>query len=159
MNDRLNIDSINEFVKERVLVYLKKNKDYGDSFLISLTKFGNTSALVRMDDKVNRYLQLSKTNINAEVNDESRNDTLLDLFNYAMMFRAFKEDGARILLKDLVDIMVEEARVLLYENDYNNSYIYELLIAELEVSEREAIEILKGIKNQIQPLHDIEISI
>lgn len=159
MSNKLNTDLINEFVKERILVYLKKNKDYGDSFLISLTKFGDTSALVRMDDKVNRYLQLSRTNVNAEVNDESRNDTLLDLFNYAMMFKAFKMDGARILLEDLVESMVEEARVLIYESGYNNSFIYELLMADLEVPEREAIIILDGIKNQIQPLHDIEISI
>ena len=142
-----NKSAIDEFVKERVLIYLKKNKDYGDSFLKSILKFGEVSALVRIDDKVNRYLQLSG-GVENEVKDEKKEDTLLDLFNYCMMFRAYVGDGARILLTDLVNAMVEEANILLY-GEMENSFIYDMCNKSLDLSSSSIEMLLEDIKKQI----------
>ena len=64
-------------------MYEKKNKDYGDSFDKSLDEFGMTSSAIRLTDKMNRFKQL--INNDANVNDESIEDTLLDMANYAIM--------------------------------------------------------------------------
>ena len=110
-----NNSMVDDFVKDRALVFLKKNKDYGDSFLKSILKFGEVSAYIRIMDKVNRYVQLMGK-LDQEVVDEKKEDTLLDLFNYCMMFKSFVDDGARILINDLVNNMVEEVNIILYRN-------------------------------------------
>jgi hypothetical protein len=77
------------FVRDRMLVYLKKNKDYGDSFVDSINALGETAGLVRILDKVNRLKSLLKQQ-ESEVS-ESLQDTVLDLFNYVVMFECAKE--------------------------------------------------------------------
>lgn len=148
MIKKSNVNKVDEFIKDRVLIFLKKNKDYGDSVLKSLLKFGDSSVYVRIEDKVNRYLQLTYTTEQAEVNDEKVYDTILDLFNYAMMFNAYKVDGARILLTDLVECMFKEANNIAY-GEFKSSFIYELLRVNLELSEKDTISILESIKIQI----------
>ena len=64
-------------------LYAKKNHDYGDSVHDTFLKYGLTSFLVRMEDKLNRARTLSKKE--ALVNDEKIRDTLLDLANYAII--------------------------------------------------------------------------
>lgn len=67
-------------------IYGKKNHDYGDSFHETINKFGLIAAFVRMDDKMNRAITLTaKKAERAQVVDESLEDTLLDLANYAIM--------------------------------------------------------------------------
>lgn len=61
---------------------IKKNNDYGDSFSKQYSKYGLTSALIRMDDKMQRLENLNKNE--AEVN-ESKKDTLQDLSGYALL--------------------------------------------------------------------------
>ena len=63
--------------------YIKKNHDYGNSFDKSMDEFGMTSAVIRMNDKLERLKTLSKKE--SMVKDESVQDTLLDLANYAIM--------------------------------------------------------------------------
>lgn len=62
-------------------LYEKKNHDYGDSVHKTFETFGITSFLVRMSDKLNRAITLSKDT--AMVAGESMRDTLMDLANYA----------------------------------------------------------------------------
>lgn len=69
-------DSLNE-------MYIKKNHDYGDSVHDTYEKYGITSFLVRMEDKLNRARTLSQKE--AKVEDEKLTDTLLDLANYAIL--------------------------------------------------------------------------
>jgi hypothetical protein len=66
--------------------YRRKNADYGDSFGISVRKYGIIAALTRMSDKWNRLENLI-LNMNQERNvaDESVLDTLLDMATYALM--------------------------------------------------------------------------
>ncbi|MFA1509906.1 nucleotide modification associated domain-containing protein [Priestia aryabhattai] len=63
--------------------YLKKNADYGNSFGDQYSEYGLLSALIRLDDKMRRLKQLTKQE--AQVKDESIEDTLLDLSNYCIM--------------------------------------------------------------------------
>ena len=63
-------------------IYTRKNKDYGNSFEKSCEEFGLVSPAIRMTDKLNRFKQL--INNKPEVN-ESIQDTLLDLANYAIL--------------------------------------------------------------------------
>ena len=64
--------------------YEKKNHDYGNSFDISLDKYGLIAALTRISDKFNRLETLILKN-DAKVKDEKLEDTLLDLASYCVM--------------------------------------------------------------------------
>lgn len=64
-------------------LYRKKNHDYGDSFHKSFEEFGLTMAAIRINDKVNRFKTLIKSE--SQVNGESIRDTLLDLANYSIL--------------------------------------------------------------------------
>ena len=61
-------------------LFTKKNIDYGDAF----AKYGVIGVLMRIEDKIQRSLSITKNGVNL-VNDESIKDTLLDLHNYAAM--------------------------------------------------------------------------
>ena len=64
--------------------YEEKNRNYGDSFGISVKKYGYISALTRMSDKWNR-LETLILNKSDGTKDESLSDTLIDLANYCLM--------------------------------------------------------------------------
>jgi hypothetical protein len=61
-------------------LFIKKNTDYGDAF----AKFGVIGVLMRIEDKIQRSLSITKNGVNL-VKDEGIRDTLLDLHNYAAM--------------------------------------------------------------------------
>jgi hypothetical protein len=61
-------------------LFKKKNADYGDAF----AKFGVIGVLMRIEDKIQRSLSISKNEISL-VDDEKIRDTLIDLHNYAAM--------------------------------------------------------------------------
>lgn len=63
-------------------LYLSKNADYGDSVHDTYNKYGITSFLVRMEDKLNRVRTLTAKDA---LVDEKIEDTLLDLANYAIL--------------------------------------------------------------------------
>lgn len=63
--------------------YKWKNHDYGDSFAKTRSIIPQ-AILVRLHDKLNRLTTLL-TGEDAKVKDESIEDTLLDLANYALM--------------------------------------------------------------------------
>jgi hypothetical protein len=66
--------------QEALELFIKKNADYGDAF----AKFGIIGILMRIEDKIQRSLSITKNGINL-VESESLKDTLLDLHNYAAM--------------------------------------------------------------------------
>jgi hypothetical protein len=61
-------------------LFKRKNSDYGDAF----AKYGVIGVLMRIEDKIQRSLSITKNGVNL-VNDEGIRDTLLDLHNYAAM--------------------------------------------------------------------------
>lgn len=69
--------------------FVNKDSDYGDSFGKTFDKYGIVSALTRMSDKLNRIDNLTAINSRDSSSkmkvDESIEDTLLDLANYAML--------------------------------------------------------------------------
>jgi hypothetical protein len=69
-------------------VFKKKNADYGDAF----AKYGLVGVLVRIEDKIQRALTVSKNSVTL-VDDESLRDTLLDLHNYAAMALLLSEEN------------------------------------------------------------------
>lgn len=64
-------------------IYERKNADYGDSFSKTFDEFGLTASAIRINDKTERFKKLIKQD--AQVQDESIKDTLLDLANYAVL--------------------------------------------------------------------------
>jgi hypothetical protein len=65
-------------------LYAQKNHDYGDSFAKSYAEYGMNMPCIRLEDKLNRLKALTKKG-DQQVSDESIEDTLLDLANYAIM--------------------------------------------------------------------------
>ena len=65
---------------EALELFTRKNKDYGDAF----AKFGLVGVLMRIEDKIQRTLSITKNGV-VLVDDEGLRDTLLDLHNYAAM--------------------------------------------------------------------------
>ena len=64
-------------------LYEAKNADYGDSFGKSYKEYGLTMPCIRLEDKLNRLKSLNFSK-STKVN-ESIEDTLMDLANYAIM--------------------------------------------------------------------------
>jgi hypothetical protein len=69
-------------------LFKKKNADYGDAF----AKYGVIGVLVRLEDKMQRAITISKNKVTL-VDDESLKDTLLDLHNYAAMALILAEEN------------------------------------------------------------------
>ena len=77
------IEQHKEICSVLIGTYNSKNHDYGDSFARTFNKYGLTASLIRLEDKLSRLETLSKKK--SRVDDESIEDTLLDLANYAIM--------------------------------------------------------------------------
>lgn len=69
--------------KELLEIYKKKNHDYGNSWEEELNEFGTMPAVIRIKEKYNR-LKTSATKV-LKVEDETPEDTLLDIANYCIM--------------------------------------------------------------------------
>lgn len=78
MRDR--VSQLKTIQQEALELFIKKNADYGDAF----AKFGIIGILMRIEDKIQRSLTITKNGINL-IESESLKDTLLDLHNYAAM--------------------------------------------------------------------------
>ena len=78
-------------------IYIDKNADYGDSVHDTFKKYGLISFLVRMEDKLNRLKSLTEKEGEVPRVNESIEDTLLDLSNYAILalIEVYKERSER----------------------------------------------------------------
>ena len=74
-------------------IYKVKNQKYGNSFDLTVKKYGLISALTRMLDKWNRIENLILTHDDG-TDDESLKDSLMDLANYCNMTVLILESGA-----------------------------------------------------------------
>lgn len=137
---------LEELMDELLETFVAKNEDYGDSFADSFKEFGITSAVVRMNDKMNRIKSLSKKG-DRQVKDESLRDSLMDLANYALMTVVELEDEGEEVIKprsinitrdcriiadgviQAFDVKVEKSdydddELCDYEDEYNNDFQY-----------------------------------
>ena len=80
MNNNDRIEQMMQIQNEALTLFRRKNADYGDAF----AKFGIIGVLMRIEDKIQRALSITKNGITI-VDDETIRDTLLDLHNYAAM--------------------------------------------------------------------------
>ena len=76
-------------------IYQQKNKAYGNSFGDTYKDLGIISAVTRISDKFNRLKTLARHH-DIDCNDESINDTLLDMANYCVMTYMELENEKRI---------------------------------------------------------------
>ena len=78
------VDYFDDILKEMSDVHQRKNSDYGNNFHKRYEKYGFLTALLRLTDKMERLENIYEKG-EIQVKDESVEDTLLDLANYAVM--------------------------------------------------------------------------
>lgn len=95
-----NVVSFRDIQDKLVKIYAKKNHDYGDSFNEGCNELGVGYAFSRIFDKTKRFQTLAKgimnNNLSIEVQDETIEDTIMDLANYCMMYLAWKDKHVSI---------------------------------------------------------------
>ena len=83
------VEQMKKIQSDALELFTNKNIDYGDAF----AKFGVIGVLMRIEDKIQRSLSITKNGVNL-INDESMRDTLLDLHNYAAMALMLLDENA-----------------------------------------------------------------
>lgn len=95
-----NVVSFRDIQDKLVKIYAKKNHDYGDSFNEGCNELGVGYAFSRIFDKTKRFQTLAKgimnNNLSIEVQDETIEDTIMDLANYCMMYLAWRDKHVSI---------------------------------------------------------------
>lgn len=86
------VQRFKEITSDMAETYERKNNDYSDSFGQSVREFGFVAGVIRISDKFNRLKSLLSGK-EQKVNDESVQDTLLDMANYCIMLKMEMENG------------------------------------------------------------------
>ena len=96
-----NVVSFRDIQDKLVNIYAKKNHDYGDSFNEGCNELGVGYAFSRIFDKTKRFQTLAKgimnNNLSIEVQDETMEDTIMDLANYCMMYLAWRDKHINVV--------------------------------------------------------------
>lgn len=79
---KTNIQNI--FSKIQTTLIAKQN-DYGRSYEKSIAKYGEVALLIRLEDKFNRLNHLMLGKKEAQVKEESIEDTLRDIIGYCVL--------------------------------------------------------------------------
>jgi hypothetical protein len=82
------VEQLRDIQGSALELFTRKNADYGDAF----AKYGLVGVLMRIEDKIQRALSITKNGVNL-VKDEVIKDTLLDLHNYAAMALMLLEEN------------------------------------------------------------------
>jgi hypothetical protein len=82
------VEHMKKIQNEALELFTKKNIDYGDAF----AKYGIIGVLIRMEDKLQRYLSITNNGVNL-INNENVRDTLIDLHNYSAMAIMLLDNG------------------------------------------------------------------
>jgi hypothetical protein len=82
------VEQMREIQSKALELFTRKNADYGDAF----AKYGVIGVLMRIEDKIQRSLSITKNGVNL-ISDEGIKDTLLDLHNYAAMALMLLEEN------------------------------------------------------------------
>ena len=122
-----NVVSFRDIQDKLVKIYAKKNHDYGDSFNEGCNELGVGYAFSRIFDKTKRFQTLAKgimnNNLSIEVQDETIEDTIMDLANYCMMYLAWRDKNVSIeeLKPKQGDIQASSTGELESNTDTNNT--------------------------------------
>ena len=71
---------VEQIQAEALELFKIKNQQYGNAF----AKYGTVGIMIRMGEKINRFLSVNRLNIELK-DEETLRDTLLDLPNYSSM--------------------------------------------------------------------------
>ena len=74
------VDKVEKIKSEMLSLFKRKNQQYGNAF----AKYGTVGVMIRMGEKINRFLSVSRLKIELK-DEEMLRDTLLDLLNYSSM--------------------------------------------------------------------------
>jgi hypothetical protein len=74
-----------QICKEMNKLHEEKNKRYNNSFSKTYQKYGLKSACIRLEDKLQRFINLALNETLDNDKQESIEDTLIDMANYAVM--------------------------------------------------------------------------
>jgi len=80
MNTMNRVEKFKRIQNNGLELFKKKNADYGNAF----EQYGTLGVLTRIQDKLQRYVSITSKSVQL-VDDESLQDTLIDLHNYAAM--------------------------------------------------------------------------
>lgn len=122
-----NVVSFRDIQDKLVKIYAKKNHDYGDSFNEGCNELGVGYAFSRIFDKTKRFQTIAKgimnNNLSIEVQDETIEDTIMDLANYCMMYLAWRDKHISIgeVEAKQGDIQVSSTGELESNADTNNT--------------------------------------
>ena len=75
-----NGDKVAKIQAEALELFKRNNKQYGNAF----AKYGTVGVMIRMGEKINRFLLVNRLNIELK-DEETLRDTLLDFLNYLSM--------------------------------------------------------------------------
>ncbi len=84
---------LNAEMSRIVDLLIVKNTDYGSSFFKNMDKWGMTSFLIRIDDKLGRLETIDKRQ-KIEVKSESVQDTIDDIIGYCLLLKHYLMKGS-----------------------------------------------------------------
>ena len=91
MTNKVNEHDVRELLQKMGDIFAIKNEKYGNSFEVSVDKYGMIAALTRISDKLNRIENLILTGDNG-TDDEAITDTLIDMANYCVMTAVYMKN-------------------------------------------------------------------
>ena len=81
------VDKVERIQAEALSLFKRKNEQYGNAF----AKYGTVGVMIRMGEKINRFLSVNHLRI-VPKDEETLRDTPLDLLNYSSMAIMLLED-------------------------------------------------------------------
>ena len=92
MNKKVNEKDVRDILQKMGDIFAVKNEKYGNSFEVSVDKYGMIAALTRISDKFNRIEHLI-LNDDKGTDDETIIDTLIDMANYCVMTAVYMKNA------------------------------------------------------------------
>lgn len=92
MSKKVNEQDVRNILQKMGDIFAVKNEKYGNSFEVSVDKYGMIAALTRISDKFNRIENLILTCDNG-TDDEAITDTLIDMANYCVMTAVYMKNA------------------------------------------------------------------
>lgn len=92
MNKKVNEKDVRDILQKMGDIFVVKNEKYGNSFEVSVDKYGMIAALTRISDKFNRIEHLI-LNDDKGTDDETVIDTLIDMANYCVMTAVYMKNA------------------------------------------------------------------